>query len=60
LGLGRHEARRKIEEMGEAVKISAMGPLQEVAVALDPAPLETKMARLRRVAEAVEAARSTR
>jgi 5-methyltetrahydropteroyltriglutamate--homocysteine methyltransferase len=60
LGLGRHEARRKIEEMGEAVKISAMGPLQEVAEALDPAPLETKMARLRRVAEAVEAARSTR
>ncbi len=58
-GLGRHEARRKIEEMGEAVKIAAMGPLQEVAEALDPAPLESKMAPLRRVAEAVEAARTT-
>ncbi len=56
--LGRHEARRKIEEMGEAVKIAAMGPLQEVAEALDPAPLETRMAPLRRLAEAVEAART--
>ena len=55
--LGRHEARRKIEEMGEAVKIAAMGPLQEVAEALDPAPLESKMAPLRRLAEAVAAAR---
>ena len=58
--LGRHEARRKIEEMGEAVKIAAMGPLQEVAEALDPAPLGTAMVPLRRVAEAVEAARTAR
>ena len=46
--LGRHETRRKIEQMGEAVRIAAMGPLQEVAEALDPAPLESRMAALRR------------
>ena len=34
-----------------------MGPLQEVAEALDPAPLESKMAPLRELAQAVEAAR---
>ena len=56
--LGRHEARRKIEEMGEAVRIASMGPLQEVAEALDPTPLETRMAPLRHLAEAVEAART--
>lgn len=55
--LGRHEARRKIEEMGEAVRIASMGPLQEVAEALDPAPLESRMTALRHVAEAVAAAR---
>jgi methionine synthase II (cobalamin-independent) len=58
--LGRHEARRKIEEMGEAVRIASMGPLQEVAEALDPTPLETRMTPLRVMAEAVEAARTTR
>lgn len=56
--LGRHEARRKIEEMGEAVRIASMGPLQEVAEALDPNPLETRMMPLRLIAEAVEAART--
>jgi methionine synthase II (cobalamin-independent) len=56
--LGRHEARRKIEEMGESVRIASMGPLQEVAEALDPAPLESRIAALRHLAEAVEAART--
>ena len=56
--IGRHAARRKIELMGEAVRIAAMGPLQEVAEALDPAPLESKMAPLRQLAEAVDAART--
>ena len=58
--MGRHEARRKIELMGEAVRIAAMGPLQEVAEALDPAPLQSRMAPLRQMAEAVEAARALR
>lgn len=58
--LGRHETRRKVEEMGEAMRIASMGPLQEVAEALDPAPLETRMAPLRRMAEAVEVARAPR
>ncbi len=55
--IGRHPARRKIELMGEAVRIASMGPLQEVAEALDPVPLESKMAPLRELAQAVEAAR---
>ncbi len=54
----RHAARRKIELMGEAVRIASMGPLQEVAEALDPTPLESRMTRLRALAEAVEAART--
>ena len=58
--VGRHLARRKIELMGEAVRIASMGPLQEVAEALDPAPLETKMVPLRELAQAVEAARAPR
>jgi methionine synthase II (cobalamin-independent) len=56
--IGRHAARRKIELMGEAVGIAAMGPLREVAEALDPAPGDTRMAPLRQLAEAVEAART--
>ena len=58
--IGRHPARRKIELMGEAVRIASMGPLQEVAEALDPAPLESKMVPLRELALAVEAARAPR
>jgi len=58
--IGRHAARRKIERMGEAVRIAAMGPLQEVAEALDPAPLQSPMTPLRRMAEAVESARAPR
>jgi methionine synthase II (cobalamin-independent) len=56
--LGRHETRRKIEQMGEAVRIAAMGPLQEVAEALDPAPVESRVPHLRRLAASVNAARS--
>lgn len=58
--IGRHAARRKIELMGEAVGIAAMGPLREVAEALDPNPLESRMAPLRSMAEAVEAGRTAR
>jgi hypothetical protein len=58
--IGRHPARRKIELMGEAVRIASMGPLHEVAEALDPAPLESKMAPLRELALAVDAARAPR
>ena len=58
--VGRHPARRKIELMGEAVRIASMGPLQEVAEALDPAPLESKMTPLREMAAAVDAARTPR
>jgi hypothetical protein len=58
--ISRHSARRKIELMGEAVRIASMGPLQEVAEALDPTPLESKMTPLRDLAEAVEAARAPR
>jgi Cobalamin-independent synthase, Catalytic domain len=58
--IGRHASRRKIELMGEAVRIGSMGPLQEVAEALDPTPLESKMAPLRDLAASVEAARSPR
>ncbi len=57
--IGRHAARRKIERMGEAVQIASMGPLHEVAEALDPAPLISRMAPLRTMAESVEAARGT-
>jgi 5-methyltetrahydropteroyltriglutamate--homocysteine methyltransferase len=55
--IGRHAARRKIELMGEAVRIATMGPLREVAEALDAVPAESKIAPLRQLAEAVHAAR---
>jgi len=58
--IGRHAARRKIELMGEAVGIAAMGPLHEVAEALDPDPLTSRMVPLRSMAEAVAAARTNR
>ena len=58
--IGRHAARRKLELMGEAVRVASMGPLQEVAEALDPAPLESRMVPLRDMATAVEAARAPR
>ena len=54
--IGRHFAHRKCQRLGEAVNIAMMGPLQEVAEALDGDPLRSKMAELRAMAEAVQAA----
>lgn len=55
--ISRHAARRKLERLGEAVRVASMGPLDEVALALDPEPLESRMEPLRALAEAVAAAR---
>ena len=55
--IDRHFAHRKAQRLGEAVKIGSMGPLQEVAEALDENPLKSRMAELRTLAEAVEAGR---
>ncbi len=56
--LGRHFAMRKCQRIAESVNIARMGPLEEVAVALDEQPLVSRMAELRTMAEAVEEARS--
>ena len=56
--VGRHMARRKIERMGEAVRIGSMGPLASVAVSLDPDPLHSRMPALRQLAQAADAART--
>jgi methionine synthase II (cobalamin-independent) len=56
-GLERLHAKRKIERLGETIRIASMGPLADVAEALDPEPVKSKMADLRTMAEAVEAAR---
>ncbi len=37
-GLPRHDARRKMEQGGMAVRLAAMGPLGDVARALQPQP----------------------
>jgi methionine synthase II (cobalamin-independent) len=55
--IGRHFAHRKCSRLGEAVNIAAMGPLHDVALALDEQPLISKMAELRTMAQAVEASR---
>jgi methionine synthase II (cobalamin-independent) len=55
-GLDRHQARRKIERLGESIRIANMGPLEGVADSLDSDPLRSKMPGLRAMAEAVEAA----
>ncbi len=55
-GIGRHEARRKIELMGEALGIAKMGPLQEVAEAMDPDPAKSRFRTLREMSESVAAA----
>ena len=54
----RHFAHRKLLRVGEAVSIANMGPLHDVAEALDPEPLTSKMAELRTMAEAVMAGRA--
>ena len=56
--VSRHFARRKIERLGEAVQVGLMGPLDEVAKALDPDPLQSRMEPLKRLAEAVAAAQA--
>lgn len=56
--IDRHYARRKCERMGEAVRIARMGPLQEVADALEPDPAHSQWPELRELAAAVETARS--
>jgi 5-methyltetrahydropteroyltriglutamate--homocysteine methyltransferase len=55
--VGRHFAHRKAQRMGESVHIASMGPLQDVAEALDENPLSSRMQELRVMAEAVAAAR---
>ena len=55
--LDRLAAKRKIERLGETIRIASMGPLQEVAEALDPDPSASKITDLRALAEAVAAAR---
>ena len=54
--LDRHPARRKIERLGESIRVASMGPLEDVAEALDRAPLESRMPELRSMAQAVAAA----
>jgi 5-methyltetrahydropteroyltriglutamate--homocysteine methyltransferase len=55
--VGRHFAHRKCQRLGEAVRIGSMGPLQEVAEALDERPTKSKMPELRAMAAAVTQAR---
>ena len=54
--IGRHFAHRKCGRLGEAVQIAAMGPLQDVAEALDEHPEASRMPELRALAEAVAGA----
>jgi len=51
--IGRHFAHRKCMRLGEAVQIGNMGPLHEVAEALDSDPARSKMPELRTMALAV-------
>lgn len=55
--IDRHFAHRKCLRLGEAVRIARMGPLQDVAEALDETPIESRMPELRRMAAAVQDAR---
>jgi methionine synthase II (cobalamin-independent) len=55
--IGRHFAHRKCRRMSEAVGIASMGPLQEVAEALDEQPARSKMPELRALAASVMEAR---
>jgi len=54
--ISRHYAHRKCLGLGEAVKIASMGPLQDVARALDEDPIQSKMAELRQMAAALHEA----
>jgi methionine synthase II (cobalamin-independent) len=57
VSLDRHFAHRKCLRLGEAVRIAGMGPLQEVAEALDEDPALSKLLELRAMAAAVAEAR---
>jgi 5-methyltetrahydropteroyltriglutamate--homocysteine methyltransferase len=59
VSVGRHFAHRKCQRLGEAVRIGSMGPLQEVAEALDEQPTHSKMPALRALAASVNEARAT-
>jgi len=48
-GIDRHHARRKIEQMGLALRLARMGPLGEVARALQPDPATSSIPTLRRL-----------
>ena len=55
--LGRHFAHRKCQRISEAVNVARMGPLQDVAEALDENPLRSRIRELRDIAQAVESGR---
>jgi len=55
----RHYAHRTCLRVGESVQIALIGPLQDVALALDEQPLVSKMPELRVMAQAVETARGS-
>jgi methionine synthase II (cobalamin-independent) len=57
--VGRHFAHRKCQRLGEAVRIGSMGPLQEVAEALDEQPARSKIPELRALAASVMEARAS-
>ncbi len=54
--IGRHYAHRKCLGLGEALKVASMGPLQDVATALDEDPIRSRMPELRQMAAAVDEA----
>ena len=56
-GIERHRARRKIEQLGMAVKLAKLGPLGDVARALQPDPSTCSIGSLRRMYQDWEASR---
>jgi hypothetical protein len=56
LGLRRERARRKIEVLGEAVRVASMGPVAQIARALVPDPGSSRFPGLRTTWEAATAA----
>jgi hypothetical protein len=57
--IDRHFAHRKCLRLGEAIRIGSMGPLQDVAKALEEHPSQSRMPALRAMAKAVESARGS-
>jgi hypothetical protein len=58
-GIDRQAAHRKCQRLGESVRIAQMGPLHDVAAALDEAPIQSRMPELRSIATAVQVARES-